>query len=76
MEDKYYYKLRTIENDLKWVHEDLKNEGFDRLVPSANKRKVIREMMVNISRYAQSIQQKIGTEFRPEFEDAPDADKR
>lgn len=69
MEDAYYYKIRSMENELKWIDAEIKSTGFFNMIPSEDKRRSIRRMLADVRRHVESIQQKLGTEFVQEFPD-------
>lgn len=67
MEDSHFYKLKGIEGELEYYTKLFKDGGFSREIPSEYKRKAVRNMLNNIRRHTETIQQYVGQEFTPEF---------
>lgn len=66
MDDKYYYKLRSISADLEYLKK-MSDENEYGLIETEDKRKICRLLLANIQVYTKAIQNKMGTTFIPEF---------
>lgn len=69
LDDKYYYKFKTIQSELQWLASTVKDapNGFSSLIASETKRKNVRKMLAQVQADVKSIQDKMGSEFTPEF---------
>ena len=67
MDDKYYYKLRSIQSDLEYLKK-MSDESECGLIQSEDKRKICRLLLADILNNTKSIQDKMGKEFISEFQ--------
>jgi hypothetical protein len=68
VDDAYYYKIRSIEADLRWLAEEFKREGFSKVVEGESRRSAIRHLLADAKRHLEGMQALAGTEFKSEFD--------
>ena len=68
MDDKYFYKLKSVQAELEYLSK-ISQESPSGLIQTDAKRKICRTLLASILINTTKIQAKMGTDFIPEFED-------